>query len=75
VWIFRIRQVFKILRDTGSPFSHDVVVLLKRISELMVILGIASFNFTVLLTAAIVQVLALIFDYGLDLQTESDNTL
>jgi len=68
------RRVFKLLRENGSPFREDIVKALKRLTIVLLITGGVS-GAIPFLAAGIVWVLCLIFDYGRELQNESDTTL
>lgn len=68
------KAVFKLLRENGSPFREDVVKALKRLAIALLCVGCVS-GAIPFLSAGIVWVLCLIFDYGRKLQDESDTTL
>ena len=77
ITIFGIRRtadVFKLLRENGSPFRSDVAVSLKRLTIALIVMGVVS-GAVPFLAAGITWVLYLIFDYGRALQNESDTTL
>ncbi|MDR1664104.1 MAG: hypothetical protein LBR83_04170 [Clostridiales bacterium] len=68
------KDVFKRLREDGSPFRKEVVSSLKRFAIALLALGTVS-GVVSLLAAAAVWVVCLIFEYGCMLQNESDTTL
>lgn len=68
------KDVFKLLRENGSPFREDVVVSLKKLAVALLFVGVVS-GIVPFLAAGIVWVLCLIFDYGRTLQNENDTTL
>jgi len=75
VMMFFIRAIFNELRLGASPFSYAVIDLTKKTSHLMIAVAIFSLSIGVLITAAVVWAMALIFEYGRILQEESDATL
>jgi hypothetical protein len=68
------KRVFRLLRENGSPFREDIVKALKRLTIILLITGTVS-GAIPFLAAGIVWVLCLVFDYGRELQNESDTTL
>ena len=68
------KEVFKLLRENGSPFRDDVVASLKKLAIALLVVGVAS-GVIPFLAAGVVWVFCLIFDYGRALQYESDTTL
>jgi hypothetical protein len=72
--LYCTKRVFKLLRDSGSPFNEDIIKALKRLTIVLLITGGLT-GIIPFLTAGIVWVLSLIFDYGRSLQIESDTML
>ncbi|GAB2028199.1 hypothetical protein OfM2_21060 [Lactovum odontotermitis] len=68
------QAVFSLLGETGLPFTREVVSRLKQLTVALIVLGFVS-GLVGLIAAAIAGVLCLIFDYGCELQQESDTTL
>ena len=71
------RRIFGRLRTFGNPFcqSLDLASLIKGTSNIMIAITIISLNFSALILAVIVRVLALVIEYGSDLKRESDSIL
>lgn len=68
------KNVFKLLKENGSPFRNDVIKSLKQLSIALLLMGAIS-GFVPFIAASVVWVLCLIFEYGHILQNESDTTL
>jgi uncharacterized membrane protein YccF (DUF307 family) len=68
------KSVFKLLSQNSSPFREDVVKALIKLAIALLCMGAVS-GVIPLLSAGIVWVLCLIFNYGHTLQNESDTTL
>jgi hypothetical protein len=68
------RAVFRLLRDNGTPFRTDVAKALKNLAIALIVFGVFS-GLAGWISAAIVGVLYMIFNYGCALQQESDTTL
>ena len=68
------KRIFKMLREDGSPFRDEVVKGLKNMAVALLVTGILT-GLTGVLSAGIVWVISLIFEYGCALQKESDTTL
>jgi len=66
--------VFKVVKESGSPFRDDVIKSLKKLSIALILMGAVS-GFVPFVAAGVVWVLCLIFEYGRILQNESDTTL
>lgn len=68
------KEVFKLLRENGSPFREDVVKSTRRLAIFLLLMGCVS-GIIPFIAAGIVGVFCLVFDYGRMLQNESDTTL
>jgi len=68
------KRLFKALKNTGMPFSEEVITEFKRFSIALIIAGM---NFNVFFTtlALIVFAFSYVLDYGRLLQIENDTTL
>ena len=78
LWMIQFKtgmSIFNHLRITAQPFSLEMVVWLKRLSDTTIVLGIVTFSFSTLLIAAIFRALAMIFEYGRSIQRENDSIL
>ena len=67
-------KVFRILWREGSPFRMEIVYSLKWLAITLLIVGLTA-GLTGLIPAAIVWVLRYVFEYGCQLQQESDTLL
>ncbi|MCL1859838.1 MAG: hypothetical protein FWF92_11480 [Oscillospiraceae bacterium] len=68
------KNIFRILKENGSPFRKNIVKEFKRLA--IALLAVGAFTGAIgFIAAGIVWVLCLIFDYGCALQAESDTTL
>jgi len=74
VGVWFTRDIFNKLRKDASPFRDDVVRALKKTAVAMFAIGIIS-GIVPLVAAGIIWVLALIFDYGAELQQQADETI
>jgi len=68
------KRIFKALKNTGMPFSEEVITGFKRFSIAFIIAGIDLSVFVTTL-ALIIFAFSYVLDYGRLLQIESDTTL
>ena len=68
------RRIFETLKETGLPFSQEVITGFKQFSIAFIITSI-SLNVFVTTLALIVFAFSYVLDYGRILQLESDTTL
>ena len=68
------KYLFKKLRVDGSPFLADIVKGLKTLSITLLFAGVFT-GLNSFLSAGIVWLLCIVFEYGCVLQNESDTTL
>ena len=77
--ILHIRNIFKDLKNGGSPFNKKIASAAHAIAFGMAFLGITDGilgrGFMMLIPAALIALMGYIFDYGRLLQEESDTTL
>ena len=75
IMLTRITRMFKRIRDTGHPFTAEVVKSMKVFAVLLGLVIAVQNTIVGVVVALVIFAFAMIFQYGAQLQNQADETL
>jgi hypothetical protein len=73
--LYFANKIFKDMKTSHTPFKAEYIRNMKIISVIIFISGLIILNVTLIVVAVLLYCFSLAFEYGLELQRESDETL